>query len=358
METQYLIKNKIIQVVLIMLLLLFTAIALGVLYNTIPKSSLYNAGVILSIVFVLFAIMKLELKIENEVFYYRVFPFHLSFRAINIKDIALTEKYPFVNFRYAGIGIRKLKDGWAYFIDGNDVIKLHLSNGKKLYFTIKNIKIAQVAVLIFTLLTSSIFAQNTHRKSYFVGKIVSNYNVLDKHLKSEEQEYKNVYPSMGGNVSIGISIPIKNFGIQSLVNIDYSSYKQYKDMADKHLGSFKVSYLESSLSCLLYYKIKRIDACVLSGVKFNFFNQLYYNGDKTFTEQSFPNRSITTYEEWLGYKRTGWITLELNKKVFSTKTYTIDAVERYDQTFRKNYGFYNNKSYTFRTISLGAGLRF
>lgn len=141
METQYLIKNKIIQFVLFVLLLLAIVFVFGVYKNVVPQSSLFNIGLVFLLIALLFSIIKLEIKIENEVFYYRLFPFQIRYKQININDIVFIEKLPYTNFIFAGLGIRKLNDGWAYFIDGEAVLKLHLSKGTKLYFTVNKIDI-------------------------------------------------------------------------------------------------------------------------------------------------------------------------------------------------------------------------
>lgn len=79
-------------------------------------------------------ISKLVIKIKNDKFYFRYFPFHFSCKKINLSEI---EKYEIKQFSpindYGGWGIRKsmLRKETAYIVSGTKGILFSYKSGKK-----------------------------------------------------------------------------------------------------------------------------------------------------------------------------------------------------------------------------------
>lgn len=82
---------------------------------------------------IMFLLIKLETKIENEIVRYRLFPFHLKFRELNrnqIQSISFVEFNPIKD--HGGWGIRMLKNGWAFTLGGKKGIKISLKTGENI----------------------------------------------------------------------------------------------------------------------------------------------------------------------------------------------------------------------------------
>jgi hypothetical protein len=77
--------------------------------------------------------MNLTTEIRSDGLYYRFFPFHLSFRRIDTKEIKEFEACTYSPIRdYGGWGIRYGRKGKAYNVSGNRGVQFELSNGKHL----------------------------------------------------------------------------------------------------------------------------------------------------------------------------------------------------------------------------------
>jgi len=85
---------------------------------------------------VLMYILNLRTEVRPDALYFRFFPFHLSFRKIDLKDI---EKYEARTYsplmEYGGWGLRySWKNGKAYNVSGNRGVQIQLKNGVKILF--------------------------------------------------------------------------------------------------------------------------------------------------------------------------------------------------------------------------------
>lgn len=78
--------------------------------------------------------MRLEIEIKNQTIYYRLIPFHLSFRKIRKQEIVSFEVVSYHPIEeYGGWGIRGfMRKNKAVNLYGNKGLKLHLKNGKSL----------------------------------------------------------------------------------------------------------------------------------------------------------------------------------------------------------------------------------
>lgn len=79
--------------------------------------------------------MNLTTQVRSDGVYYRFFPFHLSFRKIEFRDIAECEVRTYSALKdFGGWGIRYGRKGKAYNVSGNRGVLLTFSQGKKLLF--------------------------------------------------------------------------------------------------------------------------------------------------------------------------------------------------------------------------------
>ncbi len=75
----------------------------------------------------------LTTEVHEDGLYFRYFPLHLSFRKINLEDIAgfNVETYRAI-IDYGGWGIKYGRKGQAYNVSGNRGVQLQLSDGKRI----------------------------------------------------------------------------------------------------------------------------------------------------------------------------------------------------------------------------------
>ena len=79
----------------------------------------------------LFYTLNLTTEVREDGFYYRLFPFHLSFRRINGSEILRHEAVSYRPLRdFGGWGIRYGVAGKAYNVSGSRGVQLHLIDGR------------------------------------------------------------------------------------------------------------------------------------------------------------------------------------------------------------------------------------
>jgi hypothetical protein len=102
--------------------------------RTLQIISLTILGVILTMLAVLFWLLKLETEVRTDGLYVRFFPFHIQFRKFTAED--LSEHYARTYrpiLEYGGWGIRcGWRGGKAYNVSGNQGVQLVLKGGKRL----------------------------------------------------------------------------------------------------------------------------------------------------------------------------------------------------------------------------------
>lgn len=111
----------------------FEPIYLSINENEILSLDQWMGLIILGLVILLFVLVKLETKIQNEGIYVRFFPFVPKFKFYPWESIsiAMVRKYSPLK-EYGGWGIRFGWNGKAYNIKGNKGLQLKFKNGSAL----------------------------------------------------------------------------------------------------------------------------------------------------------------------------------------------------------------------------------
>ncbi len=113
----------------VLLLLLFQVQVLKA--KNVPAVPVYIPIFIMSLLIVLFLIMRLEVEVGESSFRYRFIPFLPFWREFEISSIQSAEavKYrPIIE--YGGWGIRYGRGIWAYTVSGNRGVVIRIRNGK------------------------------------------------------------------------------------------------------------------------------------------------------------------------------------------------------------------------------------
>lgn len=104
------------------------------------------AMVVLSLLVVLFLVMKLETRIDASGIQFRYPPFISSWRKISPTDIATITVIKYSPWTYGGWGLRYGWHGWAYNVRGNKGIMIKKKNGKQLLIGTQRLEKAQDAI--------------------------------------------------------------------------------------------------------------------------------------------------------------------------------------------------------------------
>jgi len=84
-----------------------------------------------------FSLFKLELKITNDEFSYRMLPFKRKFITLKIEEIDKMEIVPpSVLKKFGGRGVKITSKGKLYFIKGKDGLAIRKNDGKNIIFSI------------------------------------------------------------------------------------------------------------------------------------------------------------------------------------------------------------------------------
>jgi len=83
----------------------------------------------------LFYLIELRIKVNEDGLHYQFFPFHIKSHTIKLEDI---EKFKAIEYsplkEYGGWGIKYGFKGKAYNVSGNKGVKVHLTNGRNILF--------------------------------------------------------------------------------------------------------------------------------------------------------------------------------------------------------------------------------
>ena len=83
----------------------------------------------------LFYLIELRIKVNEDGLHYQFFPFHIKSHTIKLEDI---EKFKAIEYsplkEYGGWGIKYGFKGKAYNVSGNLGVKVHLTNGRNILF--------------------------------------------------------------------------------------------------------------------------------------------------------------------------------------------------------------------------------
>lgn len=82
---------------------------------------------------VLLLVIKLKIQIRENGIYFRIVPFHLSYRRILWADLANYEVYKRIQKETNKLGIMNTIKGKSYGLGGNQGIELDLVNGSKIF---------------------------------------------------------------------------------------------------------------------------------------------------------------------------------------------------------------------------------
>ena len=90
---------------------------------------------------IIFYILELRIRVNNDGLHYQFFPLHLRYFIIKIEDIEKIEamKYKPIS-EYGGWGIKYGFKGKAYNVSGNLGVKVFLKNGSNIMFGSQNYK--------------------------------------------------------------------------------------------------------------------------------------------------------------------------------------------------------------------------
>jgi hypothetical protein len=90
---------------------------------------------------IIFYILELRIRVNNDGLHYQFFPFHLKYFSIKIEEIEKIEamKYKPIS-QYGGWGIKYGFNGKAYNVSGNLGVKVFLKNGSNIMFGSQNYK--------------------------------------------------------------------------------------------------------------------------------------------------------------------------------------------------------------------------
>jgi len=135
--------NKFIEIVKFSKSLLFLVIIqliIFLIYIFNKKEGDFSIYIIFFTIISLAILTKLKIEIDKYSIRYKLFPFHLFYKKIDLAEI---EEINLINLNalndFWGWGFRySSKYGWSYVLDGNYGLFLKLKTGKKLTFTINN----------------------------------------------------------------------------------------------------------------------------------------------------------------------------------------------------------------------------
>jgi len=101
--------------------------------NPAPDALVLIIGIVFGLALpMLFYVMNLTTEVREDGLYYRLFPFHWSFKRIGGSDIG---KFELITYRplrdYGGWGIRYGFNGKAYNVSGNRGVQLQLRDGRR-----------------------------------------------------------------------------------------------------------------------------------------------------------------------------------------------------------------------------------
>jgi hypothetical protein len=80
----------------------------------------------------------LKINIKSESIEYRMFPLQIKRRVIEKKDIKSMVCKTSGSFSYSGLGMRKIKNGWAYVLGACDFVEIVLNDNRKIVFSTLN----------------------------------------------------------------------------------------------------------------------------------------------------------------------------------------------------------------------------
>jgi len=80
--------------------------------------------------------MRLEIKIQDNMLFYKLFPLHMKWRTLDISSLSNVNSIQYMPLRnYGGWGLRYGKDGEvAYIMSGNKGVRVFTSSGKRILF--------------------------------------------------------------------------------------------------------------------------------------------------------------------------------------------------------------------------------
>jgi len=125
-------KQKFTQWWLWVILLSFPIISVGPFDDN--EINIYHVLIGLAIP-LLFYLFELKIKVNEDGFHYKFFPFHLKFHVIKIDEIESFKAMEYSPLKeYGGWGIRYGFKGKAYNVRGNKGVKIFLKNGTNIMF--------------------------------------------------------------------------------------------------------------------------------------------------------------------------------------------------------------------------------
>ncbi len=103
-------------------------------YGYEDLSVLYKSMLVSGLAAAFLSIVRLETEITKDTIKFKLFPIHLKWKTIIRKDVkksSLISVKPIKDF--GGWGYRRIKDGKAYLVRGNEGVRFDLENGQHIF---------------------------------------------------------------------------------------------------------------------------------------------------------------------------------------------------------------------------------